>query len=249
MRTNANRTNTNKKEKSVLHKRKNTPIDRGIVVSSSLGIPFVDDIIHKTYVISMDAKRYAGLQNRVREWSSKLTHWAATNGNHIDKRQWATEKKCLHNSTMTRGELGVYDSHRRIWKDMTDSNIPIALVMEDDADLRYSAQSSQVIRDSIKQVQDLEIKFDILYLGHNNNYEVQMVTQSIAIPSHCQGLFTYVITLAGAMKLLRLTSPPYVKPIDVLLGDLSDDGSIVALSVEPRLGYVVPVISSTVTIK
>jgi GR25 family glycosyltransferase involved in LPS biosynthesis len=224
--------------------------DRIITVSGVPGIPWIDTrALPKTYVISMDPRRYQGLELRLKDWSKNVTHWPATNGNFIKRQEWINKGFISRENTMTRGELGVYDSHRRIWDNVQKLQLPVALVLEDDADLRYSEQTTNVIRSVLDKCAEFKFEWDIIYLGHNNNYEPEMITGEIGLPFHCQGLFTYLVSLNGARKLMNLTKPPILKPIDVTLGDLADESKLVALSLEPRLCYVVAVSSSTVSIK
>lgn len=247
----AKKQNDKKKETAVwINKRtSNKSQERAITVSTVSGLPWIDDQVPKTYVISMDPKRYKGLELRMRDWSKHLTHWPATNGHFIKRQEWINRGFISKENTMTRGELGVYDSHRRIWNEIVSLQLPMALVLEDDADLRYSEQSTQVIRGGLDTCKEFKFEWDIIYLGHNLNYETEMITGELGLPFHCQGLFTYLVSLKGARKLLELTKPPIMKPIDVTLGDLADELKLVALAIEPRLCYVVAVSSSTVSIK
>ncbi|MFV0384894.1 glycosyltransferase family 25 protein [Paracoccus sp. (in: a-proteobacteria)] len=123
---------------------------------------------------------------------------------------------------LTAGEIGCFESHRRVWNTLVDEDIPAAIVLEDDI----------VIASDLPEL-DFD-KFvsrsgDLLKLDQNNLLDYTSLYGTAQLPcgpgrnairllgmEYCTG--GYFITLAGARKLLAL-SAKYFSPVDRFMYD------------------------------
>lgn len=211
----------------------------------------IPEMFHNMYAISMDARRYNGLKQRLGPWNSYLNKLVATNGKNINTKQWKKKKWIKPHCKLKRGEMGCYRSHVRLWNLLIKQNKPCMLIMEDDADVVYSKQMSQRLLyiDYMIKEHSQKLKYDILYLGHNQKHQLASVpVKGFGVRRGCMGCFAYIITLEGAKKLVQRCTP-YNHPLDVFTAKMFTAGHIRALTVEPSLCYVVPVVSTTSSIK
>jgi hypothetical protein len=119
------------------------------------------------------------------------------------------------------------------------------LILEDDANVRHIAEHATVMRRAFDEVKRLRIPWHVMYLGRQRPHDISKYPNSIlSRPKGCCGLFAYFLTHEGAERLLKHTGS-YEKPVDVLVGDLSDRGIINCVAVNPRMCWVVPVRSDT----
>lgn len=203
----------------------------------------------KTYVISIRPTRYKNMCVRMGKWAKHLSLVQGTHGATINIRKWIRHKKMHPMSRLKRGELGCYDSHVRIWRNMVHTNQQMCLILEDDANIRYTPVHYQRIRNAIDEAnaisQAQNRPWHLLYLGTNKNGRVaQKISNTMVIPRRCNGLFAYILTLEGA-KILLANCTPYRRAVDSWVGKMHDKGFIFALAMRPKLCYVVPVYSDT----
>ena len=188
------------------------------------------------FAISIRPTRFDNLVARLGPWAKHLTHWQGTLGDQINKDQWVRDGIAV--PRLRRGEIGCYDAHYRLWKHISENNIPSALILEDDADINYGHYVVDRVNKMFQDLQTHNIQYDLIYLGHNNNKRPRKQTASIGIPAGVQGLFMYHVTLEGVRKLLE-KAIPMTQPVD--------DYAYVSMprirefTLEPRLGWVVPI--------
>jgi glycosyl transferase family 25 len=120
---------------------------------------------------------------------------------------------------LTRGAIGCFLSHRKIYEQLLESDAPAALIFEDDAiiakDIGASIQSLKTPADT-----------DILLLGYFCN-SCRRTSCGVARARKFFGTHAYIITRAGAEKLLRRPEMWTIgKQIDALLGELSRNGNL-----------------------
>lgn len=214
--------------------------------------------MRNAYVISIRSERWSAIQRRFGPWSKHLKMWRGTDGRRLNKNQWYREKKFTRRfgGGMTRGELGCYDSHARLWKKLASSNEDMALILEDDANINYNAGVANRLARAFENLKKNDVQWDIFYLGHygkNTNQRRHLrksngnqVCPGVSTCPSWQGLFAYVLTKKGAQKLLRGLWPAQ-RPIDTYVQQHMNTG-LKAIKLEPRLCYVVPVRSDTATI-
>jgi len=144
---------------------------------------------------------------------------------------------------LRRGDIGCSDSHLRLWKHISDNNIPRALILEDDADFRCNERTVQRIQRFCNDLDRLKLDYDLLNLGHIDRVPPERVFAGteIGVARACQGCFTYVVTLEGARKLIAGALPMNV-PVDEYVYARHND--VRQFVMEPRLNWVVPIESS-----
>ncbi|NVK23387.1 MAG: glycosyltransferase family 25 protein [Gammaproteobacteria bacterium] len=117
-----------------------------------------------------------------------------------------------HHRDLTKGEMGCYLSHRKIWQKMVDGQIPKALILEDDIriqprllealDIANKSQGWEVIK-----VADAES----VCPAHSKELTDNMTLVSyFKVPNRTMG---YFITLEAAKKMLSLKR--FYRPVDV----------------------------------
>jgi len=137
----------------------------------------------------------------------------------------------------------------RIWKHIVDNHIPLTLILEDDANLRYDKHCETQMALALDEAKQIE-GWDILYIGHNGHDldKNQPVTKYLVRPFGCKGLFGYLLTENGA-KICLKHALPFQIPVDVFVSNLHDNRTLNAIALKTRLFYVVPVVSDTVGIR
>ena len=122
---------------------------------------------------------------------------------------------------MTLGEIGCTLSHARIWKKIVDENISNALILEDDAYLSQDTLEVMSRIDSFPKNWEITLLFSTIGRSQPffrkpvfKDYRVELVRSLTWKTS------SYLITLSGAVKLLKLTNPVYM-PADWITGDPS----------------------------
>jgi glycosyl transferase family 25 len=203
--------------------------------------------IKAAFAISMRTQRWQGMQARLGSWANRVKLWNATNGNSISVRSWIAQKKTV-STMLTRGQLGCYDSHVRLWRHIVKMEIPLTLIMEDDANVRHHPSTLDTMTRALEGTKKVKPDFDLLYLGRQRSNDISRYNSLLVRPRGCCGLFAYILTLSGAKKLIQKCDP-YRVPVDVLVGQLSDQGFLHCVAVTPRMCWVVPVRSDTAGIK
>lgn len=129
-------------------------------------------------------------------------------------------RRAFFGKDLTGGELGCLLSHRKIYERMVEHGIERAVVFEDDAILHEDLP--RVIEALLRHTD----KFDLVrFLGSE---KVAKLEQKIVMPitgeytlnrlcSTPGGAHAYLITLAGAKKLLAKMQRNYL-PVDILMG-------------------------------
>ncbi len=189
------------------------------------------DRLKPIFAISIRPTRFENLRARLGPWEKHLIHWQGTNGEILDKNKMVRDGTAV--ARLKRGEIGCYDAHYRLWKHMSEQNIPYALILEDDADINYGQGTVDRIN---KMFDDLRnMPHDLVYLGHNNNKKPRKQVGCLGVPAGTQGLFMYYLTLEGARKLI-----PNAIPMTQAVDDyVYVNKSIRQFTLEPRLGYAV----------
>jgi hypothetical protein len=191
--------------------------------------------IDKIFCISIDETRWQAFVARAGPWISQVEKLDGTNGRSVVKMAWIRQN-FLSNSNMTRGQMGCYDSHVRIWEMMKNNRWKNVLVLEDDGDFRYSAEMAALLRRIFDEAAERHPNWDIFYLGRNpqDPRNFARVGRDIVVPRSCQTFHAYVINRKACKALLERAWPISV-PVDVLASDLSDSGKMNALAAEQSI--------------
>lgn len=138
----------------------------------------------------------------------------ATNGRDPDERA----RSCAAPyAQLSPGEIGCFESHRRLWQRMVDENIPAALVVEDDV----------ILASDFAELDFPDIGADVIKIdagiGSLSWYGTasQPVTGTRSLRRLLGTEFStgcYFITVAGARKLL-VRSRNYIDPVDRFMFD------------------------------
>ena len=165
----------------------------------------------KVFVINLDrrADRLGEISELMEKIGLKFQRVSAVDGKAIDlsavARPWLA--KWYIGRRLVAGAVGCFLSHRKIWQEMQDKNIPQALIFEDDASL---VEWDPRILDI--QLSDLDL--DILRIG--GNHMENLVTRRPLKPTRTRfldrflsaeptaGTGAYIISQAGARKCLAV---------------------------------------------
>ena len=189
------------------------------------------------FAISIRPTRFENLRTRLGPWEKHLRHWQGTLGMVLDKNKMVNDGLVV--ARLTRGEIGCYDSHYRLWKHMVDSNIQSAFILEDDADINYGHMAVDRIHQMFEEIQKNNVAWDVIYLGHNNNKPPRRrIGACLGTPAGVQGLFMYLISLEGAKKLIA-NAMPMTQPVDDYM--FASQDRVRQFTLEPRLGWVVKI--------
>jgi glycosyl transferase family 25 len=199
--------------------------------------------ITSAFAISMRPQRWQGMKARLGPWANRVKLWNATNGYTIDTGKWIKSGKLSAGSRLRRGEIGCYDSHVRIWQHIVTNKIPVTLIMEDDANVRYTESHARKLKAAFDELETIK-GWHFMYVGRSNNRTKRAQTPHLKSPLGLSGLFAYVLSLEGAKVLLQ-SAFPFRIPVDVLVSNAHDKGKIIAAALSPPLCYVVPVHSDT----
>ena len=128
---------------------------------------------------------------------------------------------------LSRGEIGCALSHVAIWRSVAESPARLTLVLEDDVEFREDIDSA--LPGYLRQ---LPASWDVAFLGsHGLATQFEQVSSNWIRPRYQFGSFAYLLTPAGAARLLRTL--PVRGPIDNFMAD--QFSSLLALSCEPPL--------------
>lgn len=193
------------------------------------------------YIISIHECRLKRILENMGDWNKYVIPVQGTNGNTIDKGAMIDEGT-LQNENLTRGEIGCYDSHRRVWEMAIAKDHKQCVVMEDDADIASTSDLGALLREIAESLNDLS--YDMVYLGHGRGWIDGYVTKNIAKPIGCYGLVAYLITRNGA-QILYDNSLPICQAVDMFPDRLDTAGKLKRLTIFPSPFFALPGTSDT----
>jgi hypothetical protein len=189
------------------------------------------------YVLSMRPYRYNDLVQRFKNWSNLLTLVPAIDGSKINYDDWGCKLGRLK-VCQTRGRIGCYESHVRIWKRLLDANLPHALVLEDDADIHYNEKTVAYLTQCLQELQQVP-NWDIVYIGNNTLHPFKrQVTEHLFELTNWEGAYTYLIRNRCA-KIFYDNAFPITDAVDLYMAEQFQKHNLLALALHPRLNYVV----------
>ena len=143
----------------------------------------------------------------VKAFDGKFMKYNLNSENYTEELDW------FHNSFRTNinpGERGCFISHLRVYKEMVENNIPMALIFEDD--VIFDNKDSKQIYDNV--VTEIPSDFDIIYLGSHkpggglistlNEEYYKYITPHISKHAckiegpHYRGTFAHIVSLKCA---------------------------------------------------
>jgi GR25 family glycosyltransferase involved in LPS biosynthesis len=205
-------------------------------------------------VLSIRPERMKKFEQRMGPWMKHMRRFPATDGRLIDPKRWYRERRVVA-PNMAPGRLGCYDTHVRIWETIANSQHPIVTVLEDDVDFDYYRNGHQLMSQMKERIEDVKhVNWEFLAWGHGpwafgKNTSVPGM-KYWKTPGTCQGFFAYTLTRDLARKLVQRCRPYKGPAVDKwFYDDFIKRNHIKALTAEPRLCWVVDVVSDTNTKK
>lgn len=155
-----------------------------------------------------------------------------------------------HKRPMTAGEIGCFLSHYSIWQKIVENNQEYVLVLEDD--LRFEPYFNLRAESLLKEAQMIG-GWDLIYFGRKrlqDDEEYLEQSQNFVKVRYSYWTLGYVLTLAGAKKLLAVNPLQNIIPVDEflpimysshpnesLIEHFKDSEKLVAWSVAPLLFF------------
>lgn len=171
------------------------------------------------YVISMRPEFWSRVEKQFLYWPNAPILWPATDGRklNLDELTQSGELDLMVSTNngqtaLTRGEIGCYLSHMRLWKHILEENKLVTAIFEDDADIPAD------LMEWVGSAMHYFGMWDLVYLGYNWNPAVDAI-QDVAdfvlpkISDHYHVLIGYLITATGASKLIE-NALPIRMPVD-----------------------------------
>jgi GR25 family glycosyltransferase involved in LPS biosynthesis len=165
-------------------------------------------------------------------------HWKFERFSGIDYRNSASSDKLTKINLLKSSEKGCLLSHVELWEKLLgDENSDKYIIFEDDATTSHDNVLTLINNFYTELNKNKKIKPDILYLGKalDDCANYQKVTDLVYISTHPLCLHAYIITKAGAQKLLSLA--PYNLAIDVVVVNAIKYQKILAYAFHPSLFY------------
>lgn len=195
------------------------------------------------FVISLtrSQERRAAVEKQMKRLGLSFLFWDAVDGKALGAEELAVvdfelaEKICGH--ALSLGEVGCALSHIRLYEMMVQQGIERAIILEDDIHLHMHFR--RIVEQAL-----VTSTTDILFLHHGKAKRwpwIRSLPEGYRLAHYCRpsrrstrGIIStagYVLSLAGARKLLRLAYPVRM-PADYLTGRLQLTG-LSAAGVEP----------------
>ncbi|WP_392344156.1 glycosyltransferase family 25 protein [Pseudoalteromonas prydzensis] len=171
------------------------------------------------YIINMQGceERWYTTQTRLNSIGMEAERFSATVGKQLSETELQTwycpsKNKKYYHRDLTKGEIGCYVSHMRIWQKMVDENIAVCVILEDDLFIQPH------LKNVIEATLELQ-HWDLIKLSDNRDFpfiDTATLQDGLTlgnykkVPNGGQG---YILSLEGAKKLL--TRKPFYRPVDV----------------------------------
>uniref|UniRef100_A0A0R3RHK0 Glycosyltransferase 25 family member n=1 Tax=Elaeophora elaphi TaxID=1147741 RepID=A0A0R3RHK0_9BILA len=181
--------------------------------------------VDKIYVINLERRndRKAKMMELLKLMGYEYTWWKATDGHHLDSEHLYKEIKFLpgyedpyYKRPMKKGEVGCFLSHYRIWQEVDEKKLSRVIVFEDD--LRFSINSTDLLKELIEDIDNSGIEWDLIYLGRkrlegaNENWVAGH--RHLSTVDYSYWTLGYMLSLNGARKLLGGDPLKKLVPVD-----------------------------------
>jgi GR25 family glycosyltransferase involved in LPS biosynthesis len=201
-----------------------------------------------SYLINLD-KRKERLENFTTQWNtsdlgqkSKFKRVQAVDGSTIELMGTVApeiedginriEKYGVRTShpQMTRGMIGCYKSHYKVFQEIYTSGKPYGLVFEDDAEM-----DPQIYHKATQRL-DFPNDWDVILLGHVRlmDYEKGPKPGLLRVRDFW-GLHGYLISRRGVSKMLLYKDMPINLQIDIFMSKLATDGKLDVYALDPPI--------------
>jgi GR25 family glycosyltransferase involved in LPS biosynthesis len=190
------------------------------------------------FVISIREERKRHFQERMKPIVPLVRNWSGVDGRQLKLATLRREGLLAKKAHMTRGEVGCFFSHRRIWQRVVDEQILHALVMEDDATWAMDYKEARaLVAQKLAHLNQSHPNWDILLLARSPNLHENQdtVAPGLVKTGPFWGLFAYVVSSRGARKLMNDNGVKMpCKPVDCVVSNMAVAGTleVFALSTE-----------------
>lgn len=177
----------------------------------------------KVFVINLDSstERLSKCKEQLDKQFVQFERVSAVRGASLDQAEidliYSSElNQQYYYHSLTKGEIGCFMSHRKVWQQMVEQNIPYAFILEDD----FIIQSN--ISNVIQDIKSLDFDWD--YIKLSSYGKQRKVIAKLPLIHHTlvryekqpAGTCAQAISLAGARRLLKSTEKIGL-PIDIAL--------------------------------
>lgn len=196
----------------------------------------LQNFFDKIYYINLseDKNKQKYIESQIQKSTllqNKCQRYEAVIGNSLDirlvpdyivtnqaKEEVITKKQSSYGVSLTYGSLACALSHYLIYKECSTSSKPF-LIFEDDIIINNDFDRS--ISDILTSVNNLDVDYDIIYLGYNEipGFQKKFINNHISKPRGLiTGLYGYIVSNMGAKKLINRIFP-LNKQIDSSISD------------------------------
>lgn len=119
---------------------------------------------------------------------------------------------------LTHGEIGCFESHRRVWQKMVDEGIPVACVLEDDVLVASDFAALDIPSSILDELDLIKVDYDTVRSPCYGAERIP-ITEARSISRMLTtetSTGCYIITLRGAQKLLK-GCQHYMLPVDTMM--------------------------------
>lgn len=133
---------------------------------------------------------------------------------------------------MTRGMIGCYKSHYKVWDEIYKSGKPYGLVFEDDAEM-----DPEILKKTTERV-NFPDDWDVILLGHVRlaDYEKGPKPGLLRVRDFW-GLHGYLISRRGVAKMMLYKNMPISLQIDIFMSKLATEGKLDVFAVNPPIVF------------
>ncbi|CAK9802533.1 Glycosyltransferase 25 family member [Anthophora plagiata] len=129
-----------------------------------------------------------------------------------------------HDRPMTMGEVGCFLSHYIIWNEVIKNGFESVIILEDD--VRFEPYFRQKVKYILKELNDLQFKWDLVYLGRKRlveNAETRIDGSKYLVhAAYSYWTLGYILSASGARKLVEALPLKNLIPVDEYLPILSN---------------------------
>ncbi|XP_028353596.1 inactive glycosyltransferase 25 family member 3 isoform X1 [Physeter macrocephalus] len=126
--------------------------------------------------------------------------------------------------TLTKGEVGCFLSHYSIWEEVVARGLAQVVVFEDD--VRFESNFKMRLERLMEEVEAEKLPWDLIYLGRKQvNPEEEAAVEGLphlVVAGYSYWTLAYVLSLAGARKLLASQPLRRMLPVDEFLPIMFD---------------------------
>lgn len=174
------------------------------------------------FLINLDSscERLALSQSRLERNNLSFTRISAINGTELSEQEvkqhyCETINETKYHKTLTRGEIGCYLSHKKVWQKIIDEKIEYAIILEDDFEVVGD------IHKTISTINALSTSWDYIKLAtyksktRNIAYRRTMNDMNLVIYNKAMaGTCAQAVSYQGAKNLLA-NSVKFGRPVDI----------------------------------